>query len=271
MSNVAKTVLALFFLCLCAGLSAGGAKETPLSDEARSAVDRVYAIRDRAMMLDLARSASPQYVAGYVTQYQGALDSLGLADPREKALVEGIIRFEMMQVLEMDAASRERALEQIRLAYAGLKKLVEQDGLVCALSLRALGDCKTRYMRYQGGMAAIELSNDAKKLYERAIGLDPNEYQAYLGLGTWYLFAPSIAGGDPQTALRALDMALRSPRAYDRYLAFAWQAFCQAKLLQKDKAIAALRQGIGLSPGNSWLLGIQDKLQKGKDLFAGYQ
>ncbi|MBN1982378.1 MAG: hypothetical protein JW795_12670 [Chitinivibrionales bacterium] len=118
-----------------------------------------------------------------------------------------------------------------------------------------------------GGMAAVELSNSAKKLLETALSLDNKNAGAYATLGSWYLFAPSIAGGSAQAALSLLNKAREYGSKYEIFMSYIWSTWTYYNNLQQSsKALDEIKKALEIAPDHGWALEIEKTIKSGGGL-----
>lgn len=90
----------------------------------------------------------------------------------------------------------------------------------------------------------------ARRLYERAIGLDPRYAEAHAGLAETYLHDWFL--GSPEGLDRAFELA-QTAKSLDPHLPLVYEALSSAHLFkrQHDEAIAAARRWVEIEPGNA--------------------
>ncbi|MCX7661397.1 MAG: hypothetical protein N2Z79_01775, partial [Candidatus Omnitrophica bacterium] len=75
--------------------------------------------------------------------------------------------------------------------------------------LLLLGFIKSKEIAKAGLFNKIINANSIKDLFKKAVVLAPDLPETHLGLGTFYLFAPRIIGGDIRKAKKHLEIALK--------------------------------------------------------------
>ncbi len=82
--------------------------------------------------------------------------------------------------------------------------------------------------------------------YRKALELDPNNVEAEMGLGTYYLFAPRFLGGDRDRAIKHLKRAARlDPRNIE---VWTWLSVALREDGDLDKARESLNTALALDP-----------------------
>ncbi len=118
---------------------------------------------------------------------------------------------------------------------------------------RLLGETQMRIISLKGWLQALTHAQTAKKNLDRAVTLDPKNAEAHLALGIYYLYAPTLFGGDLEKALSSLreSEALTSDETV-RFLSYRWQGVAYAKLGKLGEAKEAFRKALLIYPKSSW-------------------
>ena len=134
------------------------------------------------------------------------------------------------------------ALLSLGLQYCKLNKLKEVTlliGRVSKLNILSSDDYSMLFVLLgafnskkaeQGGLVAkIRYGSQIKGYFKKAVALAPDLPDARLGLGTYYLFAPAVAGGNLNQAIKELEYATNlAPRFASAYARLA-QAYQKKK------------------------------------------
>lgn len=102
-----------------------------------------------------------------------------------------------------------------------------------------------------GFFAKIAYGTRIKGYFERALALAPDLAEVRLGLGTFYLLAPSIAGGNVDKAIEELEYALNLTPDFATANARLAQAYKKKGNLEKYNYY--LQRATGLDPENEVL------------------
>jgi len=97
-------------------------------------------------------------------------------------------------------------------ALALLKKVLGQRNLSRenkALSYMLIGSINAKKASLGGLFSKVVYGTHIRGYFEKAKHLAPDLSEVYLGLGTFYLLAPRIVGGDTQRAIVELETAVR--------------------------------------------------------------
>jgi tetratricopeptide (TPR) repeat protein len=118
---------------------------------------------------------------------------------------------------------------------------------------RLLGEAQMRIISLKGWLQALTHAQTAKRNLERALELAPQNAEAHLALGVYYLYAPALFGGDLERALREFteSEALASDETV-RFLSYRWQGVAYAKLGKTAEARAAFQRALTIYPKSGW-------------------
>lgn len=118
---------------------------------------------------------------------------------------------------------------------------------------RLLGESQMRIISLRGWFQALTHAGIAKNNLERALALDPKNAEAHLALGVYYLYAPTLFGGDLERALDEFrkSEALTSDETV-RFLSYRWRGVAYAKLGKITEAREAFERALAIYPHSSW-------------------
>jgi len=151
-----------------------------------------------------------------------------------------------------DAAQAQEALPYYLTAEQLARKLTERaphfsDGY------RLLGESQMRIISLKGWLQALTHAGTAKSNLERALELDPQNAEAHLALGVYYLYAPTLFGGNLESALRELTQsAAATSDETVRFLSYRWRGVAYAKLGRIAEAREAFQKALVIYPKSSW-------------------
>jgi tetratricopeptide (TPR) repeat protein len=169
-------------------------------------------------------------------------------------------RVEVMLGFVERAQGRTRAAEA-RFAHA---QELARDAVACRETsdgYRVLADTYAQLITFRGVLYALAHGRKLIQLCERAIALDPGNFDARLTLAIAHLHAPAIAGGGADRSLaelRILEGAAGLTRL-QRFSVGIWIALALDKKGQEVEARARLDQAAALYPANSWARGLLDQ------------
>ena len=118
---------------------------------------------------------------------------------------------------------------------------------------RLLGEAQMRIISLKGWLQALTHAQTAKRNLERALELDPQNAEAHLALGVYYLYAPALFGGNLERALSEFreSEALTSDETV-RFLSYRWRGVAYAKLGEAAEAREAFQNALTIYPKSSW-------------------
>ena len=111
--------------------------------------------------------------------------------------------------------------------------------------LLSYGDIKSRLTAYASFLNVYSESKMAMQCYQDAIKKDKNFSPAYIAQGLWQFFAPAIAGGSYENALKSFNASVSSAKNNDeKYLALVFRSQAHFKMKhtkewQEDLQIAS--------------------------------
>ncbi|MCD2349286.1 hypothetical protein LRB78_01100 [Borreliella americana] len=112
--------------------------------------------------------------------------------------------------------------------FKGLEKTIQSD------IYRILGDVNLMLLRYAGGAALSRLANEARKYFEKSLKINSKNSFANTSIASWYLYAPRVAGGDPNKTLSFAQLGFKHGQTdVEKYFANIW--ISQAHFLLKNE------------------------------------
>jgi tetratricopeptide (TPR) repeat protein len=151
-----------------------------------------------------------------------------------------------------DPAQAQEALPYYLTAEQIAQKLTE---LAPDLSdgYRLLGETQMRIISLKGWLQALTHAQIAKRNLERALELNPQNAEAHLALGVYYLYAPALFGGNLERALSKFteSAALTSDETV-RFLSYRWRGVAYAKLGKTAEAREAFQKALAIYPKSAW-------------------
>lgn len=118
---------------------------------------------------------------------------------------------------------------------------------------RLLGESQMRIISLKGWLQALTHAGTARSNLERALELDPQNAEAHLALGVYYLYAPALFGGNLERAVSEFQEseALTSDETI-RFLSYRWRGVAYAKLGKIAEAREAFERALAIYPKSSW-------------------
>jgi tetratricopeptide (TPR) repeat protein len=168
----------------------------------------------------------------------------------EKYYWQGMVCFLWAEVAEAEGSKREAARKFTESSELAQKALDAQGefGEAC----RLLADAYQRLMNYNGMLFAMGKSSTVKKLLEKALAQDGQNYQAYISLGTYYLFAPAIGGGSVERAISLFHKGLESEDEFYDFSANIWLGAAYEKKQDFATARQFYQKALEIYPNSRW-------------------
>lgn len=127
---------------------------------------------------------------------------------------------------------------------------------------RLLADTYMRLTQYKGTLYMMTSGPKALKLLQKAIKLDKDNYTAFNSLGTYYINAPEIGGGDVNKGIKMLGEALKSNDEFDNFISYIWLGNAYAKQKDKEKAIINLEKALKIYSASKWAQNTLKKIEE---------
>ncbi|MGP1455131.1 MAG: hypothetical protein ACTTJ7_05140 [Treponema sp.] len=221
--------------------------------------------------VELYNAESEQAMQTKLSDYKQKLDSARLT---EEAAVTLRTLFTLEQALfEKDANGKKNAKDTYLLltkqdkackAFMANKKNSE----VNAWFLAGWADVKSRLTAFLSGQDMYTEANIARKLYLDALKQDKTFSSGYLSYGLWLFFAPPIAGGGEDAALKEFSKAVSYAKTpEEKYLALLYRSQAYVALEDAAKANADLRAANALIPNERFTQTVIKGNKNGKLFF----
>lgn len=168
----------------------------------------------------------------------------------EKYYWQGMNAFLMAEVTETTGDKREAARKFMISSELAQKALLYRNQFSDAN--RLVADTYQRLMNYNGKKYAMSKASEVLKLLNTAITLDAKNYQAYISLGTYYLYSPAIAGGSVNKAIAMFSKALESKEEFDCFQANVWLGKAYTKKKDVTTAKTCFQKALQIYPNSIW-------------------
>ncbi len=127
------------------------------------------------------------------------------------------------------------------------------------------GQIYSLYLRVNPGMA-IFYAGRAKGSFESALKRNKDNGRALHELGVWYFYAPSIAGGGTDKALRFIkDGRKNMDSRLDLFDSHLWEAIFLGNKGEFSEGLKAVERALEIAPNNGLALLTKGKLEEGLD------
>lgn len=129
-------------------------------------------------------------------------------------------------------------------------------------------DVKSRLTAFLSGQDRYTEATNAQNLYLAALKKDKTFSSGYLSYGLWLFFAPPIAGGGEEPALKEFSKAVvYAKNAYEKYFALLYRSQIYESLENKEKAAADLAAAHALLPDERFTALVIEGNKHGKLFF----
>jgi tetratricopeptide (TPR) repeat protein len=119
-------------------------------------------------------------------------------------------------------------------------------------ALRLLADCYMRQMDYKGQLYKMTHGPKSLQLLKKSIELNSANYTAYNSLGTYYINAPKIGGGDINQGIKMLKKALASTNQFDNFITYQWLGIAYNKQNNTEQALNHINHALEIYPNSNW-------------------
>jgi uncharacterized protein HemY len=147
--------------------------------------------------------------------------------------------------VKKDPAQAQSCFEEAQAAADRAASLLPSNGQVHAL-LGRLYQVEAALHPFSSLVSTVTGESAVVSEYRRALELDPDNLEAEIGLGSYYLFAPKLAGGNRERAIkhfrRAVKLEPQDPEA------LTWLAVAYRESGDWEGARQSLDQALALDP-----------------------
>lgn len=186
---------------------------------------------------------------------------------QEKYTVYSEILIQKLNFIQDKKTKKETILEMFEHQSQIENFLTKQKDLSEYL-LTNYADLESRLISNMSGGEMYKMSMESKKLYLQAISINKKFAPAYCGYGNWLYFAPSVAGGGYNAALKQFSKAIKnSTKDFDLFINYIYQSQVYLKLGNKNLCEKSMQKAEEIFPGNNLTKLIRIKNEKGKCFF----
>ena len=144
----------------------------------------------------------------------------------------------------------------------------KKDSEVNAWLLVGWADIKSRLTGFLSGQTMYDEAFRSRQLYAEALKQNKKFSQGYLSYGLWLFFAPPIAGGGGDAALKEFSKAVSYAKTpEEKYLALLYRSQAYSALENEKKAAADLRAAHDLFPEETFTQLVSEGNKNGKLFF----
>lgn len=202
----------------------------------------------------------------YIENFYSSQKQKNLSE-QEKYTVHSEILIQKLNFIQDKQVKKETILEMFELQSQIENFLTEQKDLSEYL-LTTYADLESRLISNMSGGEMYKMSMESKRMYLKAISINKKFAPAYCGYGNWLYFAPSVAGGGYNAALKQFTKAIKnSTKDFDLFINYIYQSQVYLKLGNKNLCEKSMEKAEKIFPENNLTKLIRIKNEKGKCFF----
>ncbi|WP_025407121.1 tetratricopeptide repeat protein [Borrelia hermsii] len=167
----------------------------------------------------------------YVNRFENFKETLRETNPDIKSYFINLANYQIARLLQ-NKEGRKNSSKSYSVLKATKKDLLEfivskdfesAEKIVQSDVYRILGDVNLMLLRYAGGAALSKLANETRRYFEKSLEINSKNSFANTSIASWYLYAPRVAGGDPNKTLSFAQSGLKfSQTNVEKYFANIW-------------------------------------------------
>ena len=217
--------------------------------------------------IDLYNAESKEAIQSHIEAYRKKIEASNLTEEEKLTL------FTLLTVEQTDMADKANAKQNYLLlteqndrckAFMEGKKGSE----VNVWLLVGWADIKSRLTGFLSGQTMYDEAFRSQQLYAEALKQNKKFSQGHLSYGLWLFFAPPIAGGGSDAALKAFSKAVSYANTpEEKYLALLYRSQAYIALENPKKAAADLRAAHDLFPKETFTQLVSEGNKNGKLFF----
>lgn len=186
---------------------------------------------------------------------------------QENFAVSAEILIQKMNFVQDKRTQKETLLDMADLQKE-IRSFIQAENDLSEYLLAGCADLESRLISSMSGGDMYKMSMDSKQMYLEAISINRRFAPAYSGYGNWLYFAPSVAGGGFNSALKQFSKAVKySSEDFDLFINNIYLSQVYLKLGNKSACEKSMRNAEQIYPGNSLTKFIREKNEKGKCFF----
>lgn len=186
---------------------------------------------------------------------------------QEKLVLSAEILIQRLNFVQDKRTQKETLLDMSDLQKE-IKSFIQSEDDLSEYLLTAYADLASRLISNMSGGEMYRMSMESKQMYLEAISMNRRFAPAYSGYGNWLYFAPSVAGGGFNSALKQFSKAVKySEEDFDLFINNIYLSQVYLKLGNKSACEKSMRNAEQIYPGNSLTRFIREKNEKGKCFF----
>jgi tetratricopeptide (TPR) repeat protein len=134
--------------------------------------------------------------------------------------------------------------------------------------LASYADIQTRLLTFVTSRELFKYSMSAKGMYQKSLKIDRNFGYALNGYGVWLYFAPPIAGGGYDAALKQLNRSIQHySNDVDLFFAYIYRSQVYFAMGKNRESIKDLNSARSVFDSDMFISHIKEKNEKGLSFF----
>ncbi len=177
-----------------------------------------------------------------------------------------------LSILKLNFVSDKRIQKETILDMLDYQKemqlLIQNEKNLSLYFLTSYADMVSRIVGSVSGGDMYRLSMESKAVYQRVLRTNNKFAPAYSGYGNWLYFAPSVAGGGFNAALKQFNKAVKfALNDFDLYINYIYRSQVYFKLGNKKNCLIDLTKAHEIFPVEKLTEAIKEKNEKGNTFF----
>jgi hypothetical protein len=205
----------------------------------------------------------------YLYEYRNALNSKNMGE-EDRLFAENVLLVEESNFLSRSEENEKQIYLKMNEQSVKCDSFM-QGKRTSALNshfLVSFADLKSRLLKFVPSNQMYRESSAAKGLYLAAIKNDKKSAYALMGYAMWQFFAPLIAGGGNNAALRNMSQALKnSSDDRERYFILVYRSQILFSMNRKSACVNDLNEAHALFPAERFTVSIKEQNERNKTLF----
>ncbi|UPA07260.1 hypothetical protein baBA2_000885 (plasmid) [Borrelia anserina] len=197
----------------------------------------------------------------YIYRLNNFKETLGEMDPYVKLYFINLADYQIARLLQNKEGRKNssksysvlKSTHKALLEFITSIKFKDLDKTVQSDVYRILGDVNLMLLRYMGGSALSKLASEARGYFETSLKINSKNSFANTSIASWYLYAPRIAGGDPNKTLSFAQLGLKySQTDVEKYFANIWISQAYFLLRNQEESLKYIIKAADIFPDGTF-------------------
>jgi len=228
---------------------------------------------DQKVIQDIYRFKQELYLLPESTDYKKFIDNFLSKEeckelpPQELYTVRNIAAVERLNFL--DSTENQKGNYYILDSrYHESSEFMKSEKNLSEWFLVSFADVESRLINYAAGGEMYRISMEAKSFYEKALRQNKKFSYGYIGYASWLFFAPAVAGGGYDAALKQFGKAIKNADTdFDIYIALIYRSQVYYKMGKSVECKKDLKTAHDIYGTEKLTDTVRVKNEKGKSLF----